>query len=170
MDYELEDEGLVNPDAHEPIVRSEQCGVAHLVHGWIQQNMPNKVILFHYPSMPYFVKKNYQGLFISGDISHSSTTLAAAGSYYYMTKSIAETIGAMFKATFPEWYDRYKEAFDAGVWLSEDPGPFLGRAIIYKLQGRLHKDRNDLGPSASFGVGNYSGGEMLFPQLHAKFS
>lgn len=96
--------------------------------------------------------------------------MAAAGSYYYMTKSVAKTIGAMFKYSFPEWYGRYEKAFEAGVWLREDPGPFLGRAIIYKLQGRLHKDTNDLGPSASFGVGDYTGGEMLFPQLGAKFS
>jgi hypothetical protein len=87
-----------------------------------------------------------------------------------MTKSIAESIAAMFKVYFPDWFDKYRKAFDAGVWLRDDPGPFLGRAIIYKLQGRLHIDRNDLGPSASFGVGNYTGGEMLFPQLRAKFS
>jgi len=96
--------------------------------------------------------------------------MAAAGSYYFMTKIIAEKISAMFKAAFPQWYEKYRKAFDAGVWLREDPGPFLGRAIIYKLQGRMHKDRNDLGPSASFGVGDYTGGEMLFPQLGAKFS
>lgn len=96
--------------------------------------------------------------------------MAATGSYYHITKSVAETIALMFKAAFPEWYFKYKDAFDAGVWLKDDPGPFLGRAIIYKLQGRLHKDFHDLGPSASFGVGNYTGGEMLFPQLLAKFS
>ena len=43
-----------------------------------------------------------QGLYISSDISHTSTTLAAVGSYYYMTKSIAESIGAMFQASFPD--------------------------------------------------------------------
>jgi hypothetical protein len=75
----------------------------------------------------------------------------------------------MFKAAFPQWHQMYEQAFAAGVWLQDDPGPFLGRAVIYKLQGRLHKDRHDMGPSASFGVGKYSGGEMLFPQLGAKF-
>jgi hypothetical protein len=87
-----------------------------------------------------------------------------------MTKSIARKISAMFKAAFPDWYKKYRQAFDAGVWLRNDPGPFLGRAIIYKLQGTLHKDGQDLGPSASFGVGDYTGGEMVFPQLGAKFS
>jgi hypothetical protein len=109
-----------------------------------------------------------KGLFISGDISHSSTTLAAAGSHYYLTQAQAETVGQAFKAVFPEWYQRYEPAFKAGVWLADDPGPFLGRAIIYKLQGRLHKDRHDVGPSVSFPVGQFSRGEMLFPQLKTK--
>lgn len=107
---------------------------------------------------------------MSSDISHSGTSLYLAGSYYYVTEPIAEILSGMFQAAFPEWYEKYRVAFAAGVWLQHDPGPFLGRAIIYKLQGRLHKDVHDLGPSISFGVGNYTGGEMLFPQLKAKFS
>jgi hypothetical protein len=82
-----------------------------------------------------------------------------------MTKPIEKSITTMFKVSFPEWYEKYRKAFEPGVWLREDPGPFLGRAIIYKLQGRLHKDANSLGPSASFGVGDYTGGEMLFLSL-----
>ena len=107
--------------------------------------------------------------YIFPDIFHSSTSIASTGSYYFLTKSIAQTFSEMFQAAFPEWYEKYSVAFAAGVWFREDPAPFLGRAIIYKLQGRLHKDHHDLGPSASFAVGNYSGGEMLFPQLGAKF-
>ena len=76
----------------------------------------------------------------------------------------------MFKVSFPDSYNKYSDAFQAGVWLRKDPGLFLGRAVIYKLQGRLHKDQNDIGPSASFEVRKYTGAEMLFPQLKAKFS
>jgi len=74
----------------------------------------------------------------------------------------------LFEAAFPEIYKQYRQAFDAGVWLTEDPGPFLGHAIVYKLQGKLHRDRKDLGPSACFPVGFFDGGEMLFPQLKTK--
>jgi len=74
----------------------------------------------------------------------------------------------MFEATFPDIYKEYKAAFEAGVWVQEDPGPFIGRAIIYKLQSKLHKDSNDVGPSASFPVGYFNGGEMLLPQLGTK--
>jgi hypothetical protein len=86
-----------------------------------------------------------------------------------ITKPIAQSIGAMIKVSFPEWYEKYRKVFEAGVWLREDPGPFLRRAIIYKLQRRLHKNANDLGPFASFGVGDYTCGKVLFPQLGAKF-
>jgi len=81
---------------------------------------------------------------------------------------VACTIGFTFKAVFLEWYDRYQQAFEAGVWFADDPGPFLGRALVYKLQGRLHKDRHDVGPSVSFPVGQFTGGEMVFPQLNVK--
>jgi hypothetical protein len=74
----------------------------------------------------------------------------------------------MFEAAFPQLYQQYKAAFEAGVWIQEDPGPFIGRAIIYKLQSKLHRDKNDAGPSASFPVGYFDGGEMLFPQLGTK--
>jgi hypothetical protein len=94
--------------------------------------------------------------------------MVAAGSYYGLTESVARTVALAFKAVFPEWYDEYKEAFDAGVWFADDPGPFLGRAVVYKLQGRLHRDRHDVGPSVSFPVGQFNGGEMVFPQLNVK--
>lgn len=74
----------------------------------------------------------------------------------------------MFEAAFPKVYAQYREAFDAGVWFNEDPGPFLGRSVVYKLQSKLHKDGNDAGPSASFAVGSFEGGEMLIPQFGTK--
>jgi len=94
--------------------------------------------------------------------------LAGITSYYDLTREVAEAIAIMFEAGFPEIYQQYRLAFDAGVWIAEDPGPFLGRAIIYKLQGKLHKDRKDLGPSVCFPVGYFDGGEMLFPQFKTK--
>lgn len=81
---------------------------------------------------------------------------------------MAAIIGQALKATFPDFYKDYMKPFEAGVFFRHDPGPFLARALIYKLQGRLHKDRHDKGPSISFGVGDYRGGEMILPQLGLK--
>lgn len=91
-------------------------------------------------------------------------------SFYRKTIPVVRALAIMFETAFPAYYEQYQAAFDAGVWMEDDPGPFLGRAVIYKLQGKLHKDRNDVGPSVCFPVGTYSGGEMLFPQLGAKFT
>ena len=81
---------------------------------------------------------------------------------------MARTVALAFRAVFPVWYDTYQKSFDASVWFADDPGPFLGRAVVYKLQGRLHKDKHDVGPSVSFPIGQFTGGEMVFPQLKTK--
>jgi len=60
-------------------------------------------------------------------------------------------------------------AFQAVVMFKEDVGPFYERAVIYKLQGRLHKDCRNAGPSVSFGVGKYENREIYFPQLKFSF-
>jgi len=83
---------------------------------------------------------------------------------------VAKRLAVMFEVLMPECYHKYKAAFDAGVWIKGDPGPWLGRAIVYKLQVCLHKDSHDGGPTASFPLGYFSGGEMLVPQLKAKLS
>jgi hypothetical protein len=51
----------------------------------------------------------------------------------------------------------------------EDPGPWLGRVIVYKLQVLMHKDKRDGGPAAIFNVGNYKGGGIVLPQLGSVF-
>ena len=89
-------------------------------------------------------------------------------SYIRGTRPIAFHVGTFLEEIFPDWFTQYNNAFLAGRMFEDDPGPFLGRAIIYKLQGKLHKDQRDAGPSVSFGVGYYEGGEIYFPQLKAK--
>jgi len=81
---------------------------------------------------------------------------------------LAKRLSQIFETLMPDCYQRYKTAFDAGKWVVDDPGPWIGRVIVYKLQVSLHKDKNDGGPVASFPVGFFSGGEMLIPQLKAK--
>jgi hypothetical protein len=129
----------------------EAVALCHLVHGWIMQAMPQK------------------GLFVSSDITHSSSSAMGTAAYFHLTAPVAQYLAALFKAFMPEQYEEYRAAFEAGKWVPGDPGPWLGRSIIFKLQGLLHTDRNDLGPSVSFPVGFFNGGEMLVPQLGSKF-
>jgi hypothetical protein len=109
-------------------------------------------------------------LFLTREFTKSGVGLAAIKGYYKATEMLAKHLAVWFEVLMPECYARYKDAFDAGVWMEEDPGPWLGRAIVYKLQVALHKDVHDGGPTASFPVGYFSGGEMLIPQLKAKLA
>jgi hypothetical protein len=69
--------------------------------------------------------------------------------YYHGTNRVAIYLDAMFAVSFPEIHDKYQEAFAAGRWIAEDHGPWLGRAIVYKLQVKPHRDGLD-------------GGQLLF--------
>ena len=89
--------------------------------------------------------------------------------YFHITAPVALYLATLFKAFMPQEYKKYRNAFEAGKWVTGDPGLWLGRLIIFKLQGLVHKDTNDLGPSVCFPVELFEGGEMLVPQLGAKF-
>jgi hypothetical protein len=86
------------------------------------------------------------------------------------TEAMAVRLAAIFSVCFPQYYQKYRAAFDAGVWYESDPGPWLGRAIVYKLQVHMHQDGLDAGPCASFPVGYFTGGEAYLPELGAKLA
>jgi hypothetical protein len=89
--------------------------------------------------------------------------------YYHGTDRVAIYLDAIFAVSFPEIHDKYQEAFAAGRWIAEDRGPWLGRAIVYKLQVKPHRDGLDGGPAAIFNVGPYEGGELYLTDLGLKF-
>ena len=45
-----------------------------------------------------------------------------AKTYLVAIQKLSAQLTAMFKAAFPEYYKRYKNAFAAGVWIQEDKG------------------------------------------------
>ena len=57
---------------------------------------------------------------------------------------MVEILGMMFKECFPEDYEKLKPAFNAWQWLPENPGPWIARAVIFKLQGTGHCDQDDI--------------------------
>ncbi|KAK6984723.1 hypothetical protein R3P38DRAFT_3375015 [Favolaschia claudopus] len=77
---------------------------------------------------------------------------------FQATQEVAIYLSCMFEVASPEYYLKYSAAFKAGVC----PGPWIGRAIVYKLQVMEHVDGLDDGPTASFCVGDFEGGEMYF--------
>ena len=88
--------------------------------------------------------------------------------YFEATRPVALHLSACFKVSFPEYHAKYSEAFKAGVWEISDPGPWIGRAIVWKLPVKTHRDSLDDGPTAIFNFGNYTGGNLYLPDLKVK--
>jgi hypothetical protein len=88
--------------------------------------------------------------------------------YFEGSRPVAQYLSMCFKVAFPDYYRKYKAAFEAGAWMPEDPGPWLGRAIVWKLPVETHMDGLDEGPTAIFNVGRYTGGDLYLPDLEVK--
>ena len=79
----------------------------------------------------------------SRDFFRGCQAALAVKHYYRATREVAIYLGCMFEVAFPEYHAKYTKAFKAGVWESADPGPWIGRAIVYKLQVSEHVDGLD---------------------------
>ncbi|KAJ7849551.1 hypothetical protein B0H14DRAFT_2765427 [Mycena olivaceomarginata] len=128
---------------------SERAGVTHLVQCWTMQGHKNG------PFMP------------SSDFFRGCQAALAVNYYYKLTERVAIYLQCAFAEAFPTYYAKYTSAFKAGVWETADPGPWLGRAIVYKLQVGEHVDGLDDGPTACFCVGNFDGGPMYLLEVRA---
>lgn len=146
----------------------EKCGVTHLAHFWNPQG--HKVDLqFYFSGMKIKKLFNIQHEFVpSSDFFRNAQSAQAVKWYFRATRAMALRLAVLFKRAWPAYYEKYRKAFDAGVWETSDPGPFLGRAIVWKLQVLPHRDGLDAGPAACFPVGCFAGGELYFPDLGLK--
>ena len=93
----------------------------------------------------------------------------AVRNWYERTQDVAAFLGALFQAVFPDYYAKFRQAFEAGRWIRQDPGRWMMRCVVWKLDVLLHQDRNDGGPTATFPAGFFSEGHMEVPQLKARF-
>ncbi|KAH6893921.1 hypothetical protein BKA70DRAFT_1232481 [Coprinopsis sp. MPI-PUGE-AT-0042] len=112
-------------------VKYERTGVSHLVHCWAQKGHPHETLT---PSK---------------DMVRSCSSAMAVNQYFEATKPTAHKIDDCFKASFPDDHAKYSKAYSAGQWLESDPGPFLGRALVWKLQVQAHQDGLDEGGETS---------------------
>ncbi|KAH9929037.1 uncharacterized protein BXZ73DRAFT_102190 [Epithele typhae] len=86
--------------------------------------------------------------------------------WYNNTAELTAFLAGLFEGSFPACYETYKEAFKAGRWFQvKDNGPWLNRAVVWKLDVGLHCDSGDGGPTVTFPVGFFVGGHMQIPQL-----
>ncbi|KAJ8517580.1 hypothetical protein ONZ45_g5228 [Pleurotus djamor] len=155
----LDDQGptheyTVMDDNGVEIKHCERRGTTHLVHGW------------HGPG------QTHEPLVTSADMMgrHGALRFGEVIRHFALSAANALRLKAYFKITFPEYYALYQEAFEAGVWMRVDPGPWLGKAIVYKLQVTPHVDGQDDGPTACYPTGYFAGGEAYFPDLGIKLA
>ncbi|KAF8232938.1 hypothetical protein L208DRAFT_1269430, partial [Tricholoma matsutake] len=145
------------PVAHRPGVQytlnevgKERVGVTHLVHTWSMQG--------HHEGNLTPSKDSLQGC---------QATMAVKW-YYQVTEEVAHLLSAYFKKAFLEYHRQYSKAFSAGIWNLEDPGPWLGHALVYKLQVLPHIDGLDNGPTTCFPVAYFTGRAMHLSDLGLK--
>ncbi|KAG1838800.1 hypothetical protein DFJ58DRAFT_668149 [Suillus subalutaceus] len=131
---------------------SECTGVSHLVHSWQMQGHQGK----ESPLKP------------SADMLRNAQVALAVQWYMKRTSKLALMLGEMFRVAYTDDFEIYQKAFEAGVWEVADPGPWLGRAIVWKLNVLPHRDGLDGGPTAIFCLGHFSGGEAYLTDLKLK--
>ncbi|KAJ7847696.1 hypothetical protein B0H13DRAFT_2405610, partial [Mycena leptocephala] len=132
----------------------ERAGVMHLVHSWHQQGTAAGDLIAPSKDM----------------VGSSGQALQVNVVYFKATREFAIIVAEYFKILFPSYYEKYKKDFDAGFWEAADPGPFLGRAVVFKLQVYVHQDGLDRGPTVSVPAGYFTGGALHFPDLEAVFA
>ncbi|KAG1790757.1 uncharacterized protein HD556DRAFT_1445769 [Suillus plorans] len=103
---------------------SECTGTRHLVHAWPDQGSDPTV----------------HGLHPSADMVSNASGALHVQAYFDDTQELAILLGEMFRVSFPAFYTKYEAAFLAGRWTITDPGPLLGRVLVWKLQVMPHQD------------------------------
>lgn len=148
---------------------TERCSTCHLVHTWHMCGHDGVSVSFNCPTSVRLTFCVFQDVvYHSSDFGKNSTSQGTVRWYFRATRELATILAEYFRAFFPKYYEKYKKAFDAGVWLTEDTGPFIGRVIVWKLQVNLHQDRSDAGPTVTFPNGMYTGGPFYIPELDLK--
>ncbi|KAJ7710664.1 hypothetical protein B0H17DRAFT_1123782 [Mycena rosella] len=83
-----------------------------------------------------------------------------------VTYPFALVVSERFHGVSPDYHARYLKAFNAGCYLpNDDPGPFIGRAIVWKLQVWAHLDGLEGGPVATTPEGAFRRGGLVFPDF-----
>ena len=103
-------------------------------------------------------------------MSRTSLGYLSVSGYYLATQATAQEVSDRFKAAFPKEYAKYAQAFEAGVVNLFDLGPFIGRALVWKMQVQVHQDGLDEGPGAIFPCGYFHGGHLYIPDLGLKLA
>ena len=86
-----------------------------------------------------------------------------------------DLIARYIRAFFPTMFRRLKTVSDRGHWVTTnydqkgyEAGLFLNRITLYKATAEMHTDHRD-GFCVTCCGGNFSGGELVLPDVGLKF-
>ncbi|OJA13224.1 hypothetical protein AZE42_13507 [Rhizopogon vesiculosus] len=91
--------------------QKERCGTTHLVHLWEAQGHLGTLFSMA-PSVDMVGRSAQQALAVKW--------------YFHATEEIALCLAGLFSQCFPNYYKKYRAAFDVGIRTLADPGPWLG--------------------------------------------
>jgi hypothetical protein len=101
----------------------------------------------------------------------NSDSAAGVRHFFKATSTLGIHLSAAYRTFWPDKFEAWCQAFEAGVWEEADRGISAGHSIIFKLGSDMHEDGNDAPdfPTATIPAGLFRGGEMYFPDLRLKF-
>ncbi|KAF6751248.1 hypothetical protein DFP72DRAFT_1071452 [Ephemerocybe angulata] len=104
------------------------------------------------------------------DMAQGSLANLVAQHYFAATAPMSNAVRQRFKMVFLQYFEKYDTAFKAGQVITSDPGPFLGCALVWKLQVHPPQDGLDEVPAEIFPLGDFKDSELLLPNLMVKLA
>lgn len=106
----------------------------------------------------------------SASFTANARATATHEQFYLDCLEVNIRLDAIMEREFPIQYPIFRKAHLAGRWTEVDPGPHLGRVIIWKLPSEIHLDDSDSLPTIIYVLsGNYVGGYFDALDLHTRF-
>ncbi|KAG2029498.1 hypothetical protein BDR03DRAFT_987711 [Suillus americanus] len=115
----------------------------------IKKQLLDKVLVSTQLLVHQIGMQHTHGIHLSKDMVSGPCGAPHVYAYFKATETLVLCLAAMFHVAFPEFYEKYRKAFEAGKWTVVDFGPFLGRVIVWKLSVLAYQDGLDEGPALS---------------------
>lgn len=157
-------------DAQVPGAKSEveKGEVLHLCHAWYERGKEKVKSLIAIQSLTLIFPQ--EGPVMSKDmLGRGSSRRAQYAKAFMMKRRLLDYwMSQMLLATDKRQYATFSKSFAAGRSHSEAEGVFLGSALVYKLQVKMHRDGKDLFLCGITNAGQYIGAILVIPQLGLK--
>lgn len=102
-----------------------------------------------------------QPLSVSSDTVCNSSFRLSLEWYIAQSQPITGILAGYLNVFWPEVYHEFKKRFAAGRTIDSDTGPWIARALLYKMWLFMHYDQYDKDVRASFACGSSENAYMV---------